>query len=131
MFKYHRLSLLGHRVSDTMEMNSLNVAFKRILFSIFRNNCYGIVLYFEFQDVNVLLTSQPGRKKFLMKFGMSDNCLCSQFIKRLQRVQNKLAPVILSASLTIGAIHKLQRLYWLFNSNIQYRIRYKVSSLAQ
>ena len=65
----------------TMESNSLNVAVKRIMFKIFRTNSNDIAqsgqLYFNFPDMSVLLTAR--KKKFLMKFSMSDNCLCSQF----------------------------------------------------
>jgi hypothetical protein len=47
-------------------------------------------------------------------------------IKRLQRVQNALARVVLSAP-SPSATKNLQRLHWL---PVQYRIRHKVSSLA-
>ena len=65
-----------------MEMNSLNCAVKRILFKVFRTNSNEIVqscqLYFNFPDMSVLLTAR--KKKFLMKFSVSDNYLCSQLI---------------------------------------------------
>ena len=65
-----------------IETNSLNFVVQRILFKVFRNNSDDIVqgcqLYFNFPDMSVLLTAR--KKQFLMKFSVSDNCLCSQFI---------------------------------------------------
>jgi len=63
------------------ELNSLNFAVKRILFKIFRTNSNDIIqncqLYFNFPDMSVLLTAR--KKKFLTKFSVSDNCLCTLF----------------------------------------------------
>jgi len=65
----------------TMEMNSLNFAVKRTLFKIFRTNSNDIIqscqLHFGFPDMSVLLAAR--KKKFLAKFNVSENILCSQF----------------------------------------------------
>ena len=65
----------------TMKLNSLNFAVKRILFEIFRTNSNDIIqncqLYFNFSDMSVLLTAR--KKKFLTKFSVSGNCLCTLF----------------------------------------------------
>ena len=55
-----------------MEMSSLNIADKQIMFKIFRTDSNDIVqscqLWFNFLDMGVLLTAR--KKKFLMKFSM-------------------------------------------------------------
>ena len=73
-----------------MKLNSQNFAVKRILFKIFRTNSNDIVqscqLYFNFPDISVILTAR--KKKFLTKFSVSDNCLCTLFNSKTAKVES-------------------------------------------
>ena len=96
----------------TMEMNSQNFAGKRILFKVFRPNSNEIVSsfqhYLNFPNRSELLTAK--KTKFLMKFGMSDNCLRSQFDATAITDLQPLIYLIFNQSINQIFIHKARNI---------------------